>query len=182
MDNALPDNICSSASQTLCSYLYEYYRTSGSDLAFFTSNNLLCRRDQFLARGGFDEDFPIPAGEDRDFGMRWQEEGGELVYAEDAAVEHAHDLNLAKFWRQHSNYGRGARQLHLSMDRRGDSRPKLERTAFYFGMFSYPFRARSKRPFSEAALVAVSQLAMVAGYFKALLAERRSRPAQRMSA
>jgi GT2 family glycosyltransferase len=182
VDNALPDNVCSSASQTLCSYLYDYYQASGSEMTFFTSNNLMCRRDDFIARGGFDEDFPIPAGEDRDFGIRWQEEGGELVYAEDAAVDHAHHLDLGKFWRQHSNYGKGARQLHLTMDRRGDARPKLERTAFYVGMFTYPFRARSKRPFTEAVLVGLSQVAMVAGYFSALLAERRARPPQRANA
>lgn len=182
VDNALPDNVCSSASQSLCSYLYDYYLESGSELTFFTSNNIMCSRDEFLARGGFDEGFPIPAGEDRDFGIRWHEQGGELVYAPDAAVDHAHDLNLAKFWRQHSNYGRGARQLHLTMDRRGDARPKLERTSFYMGMFSYPFRSRSKRPFTEAVLVGVSQVAMVSGYFGALLDERRARLPQRASA
>jgi GT2 family glycosyltransferase len=182
VDNALPDNVCSSASQTLCSYLYEYYQATGSDLTFFTSNNLMCRRDDFLARGGFDENFPIPAGEDRDFGIRWQEQGGELVYAEDAAVNHSHHLDLAKFWRQHSNYGRGARQLHLTMERRGDRRPRLERASFYSGMFTYPFRARSRRPLAEATLMAVSQVAMVAGYVSAVLEERRARPPQRASA
>lgn len=174
VDNALPDNVCSATSQSLCSYLYEYYLDSGSDMTFFTSNNMCCRRDDFLARGGFNEQFLIPAGEDRDFGIRWHEEGGELVYAADAAIEHAHYLNLAKFWRQHSNYGRGARQLHLTMDKRGDNRPKLERTAFYVGMFRYPFRSRAKRPFIEAVLVGVSQVAMVSGYFRAVLSERVS--------
>lgn len=182
VDNALPDNVCSSASQTLCSYLYDYYLASGSEMTFFTSNNLCCRRDDFLAHGGFDEAFPIPAGEDRDFGIRWQESGGELFYAIDAVVDHAHHLDLPKFWRQHSNYGRGARQLHLSMDRRGDSRPKLERTAFYVGMFSYPFRTRARRPLAEAALVGLSQVAMVSGYVRALVAERRAPPPTRASA
>ena len=182
VDNALSDNVCSSASQALCSYLYEYYLDSGSDLAFFTSNNLCCRRADFLARGGFDESFPIPAGEDRDFGIRWQEAGGELVYNEDAVVEHAHHLTLRGFWRQHSNYGKGARQLHLSMAQRGDERPRLERTEFYLGMLSYPFRAGSPRPFTEAALVGVSQVAMVKGYLEALLEERRKSPAERLSA
>lgn len=182
VENALPDNVCSSASQTLCSYLYDYYLAKGSEMAFFTSNNLCCRRDDFLARGGFDENFPIPAGEDRDFGIRWHENGGELIYAPDATVDHAHYLDLAKFWRQHSNYGRGARQLHLTMDRRGDIRPKLERTEFYLGMFRHPFRLRAKRPFTEAMLVAVSQLAMISGYFRAIVEERRTRPVERASA
>ncbi len=182
VDNALPENVCSSASQTLCSYLYDYYLASGSEMTFFTSNNLCCRRDDFIAHGGFDEAFPIPAGEDRDLGIRWQESGGELFYAADAAVEHAHHLDLPKFWRQHSNYGRGARQLHLSMDRRGDSRPKLERTSFYVGMFSYPFRVKAKRPFTEVALVGLSQLAMVSGYVRALVDERRAAPPTRARA
>jgi len=182
VDNALPDNVYSSASQTLCSYLYEYFRASGSELTFFTSNNMCCRRDDFLASGGFDESFPIPAGEDRDFGIRWGEGGGELVYVPDAVVDHAHDLDLSTFWRQHSNYGRGARQLHLTMDGRGHRRPKLERSGFYLGMFSYPFRARSKRPLTEAALVGVSQLAMIAGYGSAVMAERKTRTPERASA
>jgi len=174
VDNALPDNVCSSASQALCSYLYEYYQANGSEMSFFTSNNMCCRREDFLARGGFNENFAIAAGEDRDFGIRWQDEGGELVYEPDAVIDHAHHLNLIKFWRQHSNYGRGARQLHLSLNQRGDDRPKLERTAFYLGMFSYPFRARSKRPFAEMALVGLSQVAMVSGYCTALVSERVS--------
>lgn len=172
VDNALPDNVCSSASQALCSYLYEYYQANGSEMAFFTSNNMCCRRDDFLARGGFDEGFAMAGGEDRDFSMRWQDEGGELVYAHDAAVDHAHLLTLTRFWQQHSNYGRGARQLHLSMDKRGDSRPKLEKVAFYAGMLRYPFTTRSRRPFAEAFLVGLSQVAMVSGYFGSLLAER----------
>ena len=182
VENALQDNVCSSASQTLCSYLYEYYLSSDSDMTFFTSNNMLCRRDEFLASGGFDESFPIPAGEDRDFGIRWHERGGELVYAAGARVEHAHHLTLLKFWHQHSNYGRGARQLHLSMDRRGDPRPKLERLAFYLGMFSYPFRAKVARPLTEAALVFISQVAMVSGYFRAVLEERRAPRGKQASA
>ena len=170
--NALPDNIYSTASQALCSYLYEYYQKSGSEMAFFTSNNLACRREDFMDFGGFDEDFPLAAGEDRDFGMRWYADGGELRYAEGAIINHAHDLTLSKFWRQQSNYGRGARQLHNRMDGRGDKRAKLEQVSFYLGLLVYPFRRQAKRPMSEMMLLGWSQVAMISGYMQAMLAER----------
>ncbi|MEE4200323.1 glycosyltransferase family 2 protein [Erythrobacter sp.] len=161
--NALPRNVYSSASQSLSTYLYEFYQASGSDMIFFTTNNMCCRREDFLKSGGFGSRFPI-ASEDRDFGIRWSASGGELVYAPDAVVAHAHDLGLASFWRQHRNYGRGARHLHLAMDQREDPRPKLESARFYFGMLSHPLRNPGHNRLAQSALIALSQVAMVAGY------------------
>ena len=172
VDNALPDNLCSSVSQSMCSYLYEYYQASGSELSFFTSNNICCRREDFMAHGGFDEDFPLAAGEDRDFGIRWGQERGGLCYAPNAAVDHSHDLNLSKFWRQHSNYGRGARQLHRVIDRRGNGQAKLERASFYLGMLTYPLRQRARKPVREMVLIGLSQVAMASGYLEAAIFQR----------
>ncbi|WP_279350394.1 glycosyltransferase family 2 protein [Erythrobacter litoralis] len=173
VENALPDNVFSSASQSLCSFLYEYYHSHGSEMTFFTTNNMICRREDFLALGGFDTDFAI-ASEDRDFSLRWKSHGGTLAYAEDAVIDHAHDLSLRSFWKQHSNYGRGARKLHTTMDGRADDRPKIENAGFYFGMLTYPLRARLRRPLSQAFLVGLSQVAMVAGYAKAIREEKRA--------
>ena len=139
---------------------------------FFTTNNLCCRRDDFLELGGFDTGFSRAAAEDRDFGLRWADAGGELLYAPDAVVAHAHDLSLASFWRQHRNYGHGARRLHLALDERADARPKLEGARFYLGMLTSPFRFGGPRPWTEAALIGLSQVAMVSGYAASLRQER----------
>jgi GT2 family glycosyltransferase len=173
VDNALQDNICAEASQSLCSYLYEYFQSGADSMAFFTTNNICCRRDDFLALNGFDENFPTAASEDRDFGMRWRDAGGTLRYEDRAVVDHYHDLSLSGFWRQHSNYGRGARQLHLSLDSRGDARPKIEKVGFYTGLLFHPLRRGGRRPLAQVFLMGLSQVAMVAGYAQARRAERR---------
>lgn len=175
VENALRDNVFSSASQALSSFLYEYYQSSSSGMAFFTSNNLCCRREDFLRLGGFDESFSV-ASEDRDFSLRWRDAGGSLVYSANAIVDHAHDLSLVEFWRQHSNYGRGARKLHLAMDARGDARPKFGRLEFYIGMIGYPLRTQARRSLALAFLVGLSQLAMIAGYASAIKATKKARP------
>ncbi|WP_040610259.1 glycosyltransferase family 2 protein [Oceaniovalibus guishaninsula] len=173
IDNALPDNVYSTASQSLSTYLYHYYQSQGSDMRFFTTNNMCCLRDDFLRVGGFDPTFGI-ASEDRDLSLRWKDAGGTLVYLPDAVVDHAHDLTLGGFWRQHSNYGRGARQLHLTMDGRGDPRPKVERAAFYAGMLGWPLRHSQRMRLYESFLIGLSQVAMVSGYARAIRAERRA--------
>ncbi|MGB3712625.1 MAG: glycosyltransferase family 2 protein [Erythrobacter sp.] len=174
--NALPDNPYSSASQSLSSFLYEYYQANGSAMTFFTTNNMCCRREDFLSVGGFDAGFAI-ASEDRDLSLRWRDAGGELVYEPAAVIAHAHELSLPSFWRQHHNYGRGARTLHLALDRRSDPRPKLESVRFYFGMLTSPFRHGGRRPVAEALLVGLSQVAMVSGYAASLREERGRRRA-----
>jgi GT2 family glycosyltransferase len=161
--NALPNNVYSSASQSLSNYLCDFYLANGSEMTFFTTNNMCLRREDFLKVGGFDEGFAI-ASEDRDLGIRWRAAGNELRHEPRAVVGHAHHLRLASFWRQHSNYGRGARHLHLTMDAREDERPKLESVRFYFGMFTAPLRASGRNRLAQAALIGLSQVAMVQGY------------------
>lgn len=171
IDNLLHDNVYSSASQALSSYLYEYYQRTGSAMEFFTTNNMCCRRVDFLAAGGFDATLAT-ASEDRDFSLRWKDRVGTLTYARDAVVGHAHDLTLGRFWKQHANYGRGARHLHLSMDRRGDSRPKLEAVGFYLGMLAYPLHRPGRLRLVQSMLVGLSQVAMISGYLTEIRKER----------
>lgn len=166
-ENAVRKNVYSQTSQSLCSYLYDYYAASGSEMSFFTSNNMCCYRADFLKIGGFDETFSIAASEDRDFGLRWKDNGGHLTYEPSAIINHAHDLDFRSFWKQHENYGLGARRLHLTMDNRGDNRPKIEPIKFYTGMLTYPLRRTGYRRFMQSLLLGISQVAMVAGYFRA---------------
>ena len=166
VENALTDNVFSAASQTLCDYLYDYFDAADGEAPFFTSNNMGCLKSQFLELGGFDRTFPLAAAEDRDFGLRWRARFGRLAYAPEAVVDHLHDLSLRKFWRQHSNYGRGARHLHKVMDARAEQTPKLERLGFYFQLLRYPIMQRERKPVRQSALMLLSQIAMVWGYVR----------------
>lgn len=169
VENVLTDNVYAAASQSLCDYLYDYFDADRGTAPFFTSNNIGCAAERFAALGGFDETFPLAAAEDRDFGLRWGN-GGTLVYAEGAVVDHAHALTLRRFWRQHSNYGRGARHLHRVMAARGDTRPRREALGFYAGLLAYPLRRPGRAALRQSLLMGLSQVATVGGY----LAEGRS--------
>jgi len=166
--NALRTNVFAQTSQDLVDYLNEYFGAEHGSAQFFTSNNLACRRERFLALGGFDESFPLAAGEDREFGMRWRDRGGPLLFAPAAVVSHAHDLSLARFWRQHANYGRGAHHLHRVRAFSGRRAPKLESARFYLGLMGYPLKKTGPRRLTRAALMLLSQIAMVAGYGSAI--------------
>lgn len=166
VENRLTSDIYAAASQSLCDFLYRYYRAADGLSPFFTSNNIGCARSVFLSLDGFDESFPLPAAEDRDLGLRWRASGRRLIYAEDALVGHRHHMTMSGFWRQHRNYGRGAHHLHKVMRRRGDKVPSIEGLGFYLGLLTYPFRVGERRALSQCALLTLSQVAMVSGYIQ----------------
>lgn len=166
--NGLPRNRYASASQALCDFLYDWFGAEQGDMPFFTSNNIALSRSAFFDLGGFDTSFGRAAAEDRDLGLRWRERGWELAYAEDAVVDHFHEMSLRKFWRQHANYGAGAAHLHRVMEERNVARPRFERAGFYLALLTWPIRRHGLARFDLAALMALSQAAMVAGYFEAL--------------
>lgn len=166
--NLLHKNVYAAASQSLCDYLYDYFGAEDGEAPFFTSNNIGCSRRAFLRMGGFDRSFPLAAAEDRDFGLRWRDApGGELAYAPDAVVGHAHDLSFRTFLRQHANYGRGARHLHKVMAKRGDARPKIEAIRFYLQLVAYPLTRPGRARLRQSVLLGLSQAAMVSGYVRA---------------
>ncbi len=167
VENALTGNRYAAASQALANYLTEHHARRGGDMAFFTTNNMCCLREDFSRVGGFDPAFR-QASEDRDLSLRWRDDGGTLVHAAGAVVDHAHAMDLPGFWRLHAGYGRGARRLHRRMDGTRDRRAKLEALPFYA-------RLVARRNPVEAALMGLSQVATAAGYAQACLAERRGR-------
>ncbi len=174
--NALRGNIYARSSQQLVDYLYDYYGAASGDAPFFTSNNMALPREAFLGLGGFDQSFPLAAAEDREFGMRWRERAGPLRYVADAVVDHAHPLTLRRFWRQHANYGRGARHLARIAGTGGVSRHKVEPPRFYLGLVSYPLtQAQSASALAGSGLMALSQVAMSWGYAGERLRTRRRR-------
>lgn len=173
IDNALTKNVYSSASQSLSTYLYEFYQSDKNPMSFFTTNNMCCRRVDFLSIGGFDEEFRI-ASEDRDYSLRWKDAGGVMLYEHKAVVMHSHDLTFGSFWKQHRNYGKGARYLHRALDARNDARPKVEKAGFYTGLLLHPLTRDGHARLGQAVLMGLSQVAMVSGYYSEVRRERAS--------
>ncbi|MGH9944940.1 MAG: glycosyltransferase [Pyrinomonadaceae bacterium] len=166
--NALPGNVCSTASQTLIDYLYGYYNSDPRAAAFFASNNIALSARLFRELGGFIPEFHLAAGEDRDLCSRWRTRGHEMTYAPEAVLGHAHPLTLGKFWQQHFNYGRGAYRFHLARARRGEGRIRVEPLSFYVNLLLHPFRTRNGSlpvALAHAALLFLSQAANAAGFF-----------------
>ncbi|MFB3778107.1 MAG: glycosyltransferase family 2 protein [Bryobacteraceae bacterium] len=164
-ENALDGNVFSTASQVLISYLYERLNSTPQGAIFFTGNNMAMPRELYHKIGGLDVTWPM-CGEDRDFCARWRAEGYPMVYAPDAVIQHAHDLDLRRFWIQHFGYGRGARRFHKTCAQRGDlASSRLERFSFYRGLLMAAFRyVRGPRAFLIALLLALSQAANAAGF------------------
>ena len=164
--NALTDDLFATASQGMVDYLYEYFGGARRPGQFFTSNNLVVPRAEFLALGGFDTGFRRAAAEDRDLCERWSRSGRPLVHAPDAIVDHAHAMGFARFNRMHFNYGRGAFDLHRSRATRGEDALKVEPLRFYRGLVMYPLRdSKSARGAVLATLSFWSQVAYASGYF-----------------
>ena len=105
--NAVDSNPYSMASQCLIDALYTYFE--GTRLFFITSNNMACRKDDFLELGGFDASlFETSAGEDREFTTRWIYKGWEVMHNRNACIDHYHAQTLTSFYRMHAKYGRAA--------------------------------------------------------------------------
>lgn len=105
--------------QLILDLVYQHFNPVGGPATFFASNNIACRRADFLKLGGFDPDFPLPAAEDRDLCDRWRAQGWPLVHAPLARVEHRHIQSIPQFLRMYFRYGRGARILHAKRLQRG---------------------------------------------------------------
>ena len=60
--NALSDNVYSTASQLLISYLYEYYNSDAEDARFLASNNLAFAASEFEQRA---DSIPLIQGQRR---------------------------------------------------------------------------------------------------------------------
>ena len=167
VENGLPSDRYAAASQSLCDFLYEYFGAKSGKMPFFTSNNMALSRNGFEKLGGFDETFGLAAAEDREFGLRWRERGGENYYAADAVIDHFHAMTLHKFWRQHSNYGAGAHHLHRVLGARNSDQPRREPLRFYLDLMTWPIRKHGLTGIGQSALMGLSQAAMVNGFARA---------------
>ncbi len=170
--NGLPDNPYSSVAESLLGFLDEEARERGGTLDFVASNNIACAHERFFAIGGFDADYPLAAGEDRAFCRTWMEAHGTIERVDDARAWHRHALDLARFWRQQHNYGRGAARFHAE-GAAADARVPRP-LGFYLRLVLHPLRRRDwpvGRRIVALPLTALSQVAVATG----LRAGRRRR-------
>lgn len=171
VENGLPQNIYSTASQLLIDYLCDYYNIDDHRHAFGTSNNLVFPRDSFMDIGGFDESFPLSAAEDRELIDRWIRSGYRLVYAPEVVVSHFHTMNLRSYSRQHARYGRGAYRYHRARAMAEGIRPEPLR--FYHNMLVYPFKNghRRTRATCISLLICWSQIMNALGFVQEKLSD-----------
>ena len=121
--NTLDRNVYAATTQLICDYL-----------CLPTTNNLAVPAAAFRATGGFDASWPMAAAEDREFVERWRAQGRGISRAPAAVVDHAHNLSLRTFLRQHYGYGRGA--YYFRRASRGAVR--LEPASFYWDLLRFP--------------------------------------------
>lgn len=174
--NALAGNLFAAASQSILTYAYEAFSGFDGPFAFFTTNNICCRRADFEALGGFDPTFQF-ASEDRDFSRRWQDAGGTLLHVPSAVVAHYHHLGARAFWRQQWLYGRGARQFHAKLAATGGPDVSLNNPGFYAGLLLHPLRRPSPRALAISTLIGAAHAIQLAGYLTERRASRGSRQA-----
>jgi len=80
---------------------------AGRDVPGLGTNNVAYRRDVLLDVGGFDERFPVAAGEDVDLKLRVAQRGHLLLYLP-LKVEHFREYTLRAQWRASVRRGIGA--------------------------------------------------------------------------
>jgi glycosyltransferase involved in cell wall biosynthesis len=164
--NALTQNLYSTASQLLISYVIAYYGNASGRVRFFPASNLGFPAVRFLEVGGFNASFPTSAGEDREICDRWQQKGLRMIFEPAAVVSHFHHLTAKTFMRQHFSYGTGAFYYHSLRSRQRGQAMKVEPISFYFKMLTYPF---GKVPFRKAIsvmpLLIVAQTVNAMGFF-----------------
>ncbi|MBP1728263.1 MAG: putative glycosyltransferase [Deltaproteobacteria bacterium] len=164
--NALPDNVYSTASQTLIGYLFSYFNANPQAARFLTGSNLAIPAAGFFALGGFDKTFILMGAEEREFCDRWQHNGGRMMYAPEVLVYHFHTLTFRSFLRQHYKYGCGAYHYQRLKQLRCHHGMKVEPFSFYLKMLRFPFALQQGRNAPLLAVLLVSsQAANSTGFF-----------------
>jgi glycosyltransferase involved in cell wall biosynthesis len=168
--NGLPGNSWSSASQLIIDLVYDHFNKDPTNAYFLASNNMACRRDFFLALGGFDADFPRAGAEDRDFCDRWRMTWRPIRLIREPLVEHRHAQTLGKFLDLHYRYGRGA-YLYQAKRKQRKSGTMAEDLSFHRDLArALPVKITTVslgRKITLTAAIAFWQLANAAGFLAA---------------
>jgi glycosyltransferase involved in cell wall biosynthesis len=168
--NILVSNRYADASDRISAFVYDYYQGPAQE-PFFTTNNLAVAVDRFRELGGFTTSIPSATAEDKEFCDRWRGKGWPLVPVPGAVVNHAHNLTLYGFLRQHFNYGRGILAFRLIRRARVDGPIVPESLGFYAGLLASPLRTGGG--VRAMTLVALAQVATAAGALREWLAGTR---------
>jgi glycosyltransferase involved in cell wall biosynthesis len=167
--NAVTGSLYSTASQTIvdvatCELVY-----GDETAAFFPSDNLALSRRRFAELGGFE----LRWAEDRDLCGRWSAQGSRMIFAADAVVDHAREMRLGSFIKQHFCYGRGAWLYHEARRRRDAGRFTVVGQFYVKGVRNCLAQRPLRRALALTVLFGVSQLANAAGFFYQARASRR---------
>jgi len=164
--NALTENPYSTAAHVILDVVYLYYDPGKGRPHFFPTSNFAMSAERFREIGGFNENWPLAAAEDRELCYRWIQRGFPMTHAPEAIVYHRHPLNLRSFYSLHFKYGRGAYHYHqLRCGGTGEGGLKPDWT-FYWSCLRHPFaQMKFTRALNLAALLVLWQLANAGGYF-----------------
>ena len=162
--NGRPALAVAAASQAVTNHLTDASADGAGHVGFAPTSNVAARRE-VLARLPFDEDYPLAAGEDRDWCARLGAAGIALAWVPDAWVDHHQDLDLVRFWRQQERYGRGAHRVHAA----AAPGRRLQPPSFYWELL----RRGAAEGWRPGALVVVAQVATATGMVREAWAARR---------
>ncbi len=134
----------------------------GAEVPGLGTNNVAYRRSVLLELGGFDEGFPVAAGEDADLKLRVAQAGYELLYLP-LAVTHHRAYTWEAQWRMSVRRGIGAYHFeskHGKPPGRGRVLLRAMKRAFAF------FVLLTQMPVRAAMVVTVSELADAWGQWR----------------
>lgn len=164
--NPQPENSAMRAAQFLIEFMYGYLRDAANNQLMLVSNNVAYRRAAFTAVGGFNETFPLAAGEDMELGFRLVAHGYRQAYWPTAQVWHYHNLSRWGHVRQQFRYGRGGHYfLQAIMEQSRNGRVVQPGSARNFYLALGESLRQQEEPWSFAALVAVAQASYRLGQF-----------------
>ena len=164
--NPQPDKLAMRAAQFLIEFMYDYMQDEVHNKLMLVSNNVAYKRAAFTAVGGFNEMFPLAAGEDMELGFRLVAHGYRQGYWPAAQVWHHHNLSSWGHVRQQFRYGRGGHfflQAVAEQSKNGRAIQPGSAREFYVALGESV--KQQGEPLSFLALVAVAQTAYRLGQF-----------------
>ncbi|MBP7145999.1 MAG: glycosyltransferase [Acidobacteria bacterium] len=110
--NPYPESVPAVTWEVYLNFLREYFQDVSGNALMQPTNNVAYRADAFWAVQGFDESFPLAAGEDLDLSYRIVGAGFRQGYFDPARVWHFHRSTAKGYLRQQYRYGRGTFDLN----------------------------------------------------------------------
>jgi glycosyltransferase involved in cell wall biosynthesis len=164
--NPQPDKLAMRAAQFLVEFMYGYMRDEAHNHLMLVSNNVAYKRAAFTAVRGFNEMFPLAAGEDMELGFRLVAHGFRQGYWPAAQVWHHHDLSSWGHIQQQFRYGRGGHYfLQALAEQAQNGRVIQPGSAKEFYIALGESVKQQSEPSSFLVLVTVAQVAYRLGQF-----------------